>query len=86
MHDGINGIARYLKRATIIVEINDRTVSSVNFRITFDYMRYAFNYHHVQKLVSQVLHSQSREVMMKVEKNTIKQKKNQRKNMELKVY
>jgi hypothetical protein len=50
MHDGINGIARYLKRATIILEINDRTVSSVNFRITFDYMRYAFNYHHVQKV------------------------------------
>jgi hypothetical protein len=61
MHDGIYGIARYLKRATIILEINDRTVSSVNFRITFDYMRYAFNYHHVGKLVSQVLHSQSRE-------------------------
>jgi hypothetical protein len=57
----VHGIARYLKRATIILEINDRTVSSVNFRITFDYMRYAFNYHHVQKLVSQVLHSQSRE-------------------------
>jgi hypothetical protein len=61
MHDDINGIARYMKTATIILEINDRTVSSVNFRITFDYMRYAFNYHYVGKLVSQVLHSQSRE-------------------------
>jgi hypothetical protein len=57
----VHGIARYLKRATIILEINDRTVSSINFRITFDYMRYAFNYHHAGKLISQVFHSQSRE-------------------------
>jgi hypothetical protein len=51
--------ARYLKRATIILEISDRTVSSVNFRITLAYMRYAFGHRHVGKLVSQVLHSQS---------------------------
>jgi hypothetical protein len=57
----VHGTAGHLKRAMIILEISDRTVSSVNFRITLAYMRYAFNYRHQGKLVSQVLHSLSRQ-------------------------
>jgi hypothetical protein len=57
----IHGTAGHLKTAMIILEISDRTVSSVNFRITLDFMRYAFKYRHHEKLISQVFHSQSRE-------------------------
>jgi hypothetical protein len=57
----VYGIAGHLKRAMISLEICDRTVSSVNFRIILAYMRYAFKYCHHEKLVSQVLHSLSRQ-------------------------
>jgi hypothetical protein len=57
----VHGTTRYLKSGTSIREISDRTVSSVDFRITLAYMRYAFSDRHVGKLVSQVFHSLSRQ-------------------------
>jgi hypothetical protein len=46
VYTGQHGI---LKDVMIILEISDRTVSSIKLRITFAYMRYAFNYRHVGK-------------------------------------
>jgi hypothetical protein len=43
----VHGTAWHLKNVMIILEISDRTVSSIKLRITFAYMRYAFNYRHV---------------------------------------